>query len=200
MSLELIDSLDWKNILAGAFISSIAALIVWFIKGLYEYYVAAKDLPYPIWGYWFSAEYDIKSNVSDFERNYYLKVKIKRRLYKKVKVVALESLDISPNKVETQWIAKANIVQSDTLVGTWRSTVKNTNRHGTATIKFLDYGRAVGYYTGSAQYPVYGYWIMSKDFNDLKNICTAVLKETNFKNIDVSKFVIEYPAPITKIE
>ncbi|NOZ62592.1 MAG: hypothetical protein GXO74_13055, partial [Calditrichaeota bacterium] len=125
MSLEILNSLDWKNLIAGSFISSIVALLVWIIKGLYEYYVSANDLPYPIWGSWFSAEYDVKSNVSDFERNYYLKVKIRRRLYKKVKIVALESVDIDPHKVETKWVVKAKIVQGDTLVGTWRSIVKN---------------------------------------------------------------------------
>jgi hypothetical protein len=193
---NLINSFDWKNIFAGAVISSITALLVWFIKGLYEYYISAKDLPYSIWGYWFSAEYDIKSNVPDTERNYYLKVKIKRRLYRRVIIVALESLDSNPAKVETKWIVRAKIVQGDVLIGTWRSTVKNTNRYGTAIIKFIDYGRATGYWTGYGQYPIYGYWIMSKDFTDLKNISTSVLQDTKFKSIDVSKYVAEYPAPI----
>lgn len=175
-------------------------MVVWFLKGLYEYYVAAKDLPYPIWGYWFSAEYDIKSDVADFERNYYLKVKIKRRLYRKLKIVALESVESKKEQVETKWIVKAKIVQGDVLVGTWRSTIKNTNRHGTAILKFLDYGRATGYWTGSGPYPVYGYWIMARDFNDLRNISTSVIKDIGFKSLNVSKFVAEYPAPLRDIK
>jgi len=197
---DLISTLDWKNIIAGAVISSISAMVVWFLKGLYEYYVAAKDLPYPIWGYWFSAEYDIKSDVADFERNYYLKVKIKRRLYRKLKIVALESVESKKEQVETKWIVKAKIVQGDVLVGTWRSTIKNTNRHGTAILKFLDYGRATGYWTGSGPYPVYGYWIMARDFNDLRNISTSVIKDIGFKSLNVSKFVAEYPAPLRDIK
>ena len=193
---ELINIFDWKNIIAGAVISSVSALIVWFVKGLYEYYISAKDLPYPIWGEWYSAEYDIKSNIPDLARNYYLKVKVKRRLYRKVKIVACESIDVKKGQVETKWIARAKIVQGDLLVGTWRSTIKNTNRHGTAIIKFLDYGRASGYWTGSGPYPVYGYWIMAKDFIDLKNISESVINEMSFKTINVSKFVAEFPAPI----
>ena len=198
MSWELLNNIDWKNLLPAVIISSIFAFIFWFIKGLYEYYVSAKDLPYPIWGIWYSAEYDVKSNVEDDDRNYYLKVKVKRRLYKKVKIVAIETLEPDPNKVETKWIVKANIVKGDTLVGTWRSKVKNTNRHGIAMIKFLDYGRATGYWVGAGEYPVYGYWIMSRNYPDLKSVSTSILIETNFKSIDVSKSVIEYPAPTTK--
>lgn len=196
---ELIKTLDWENIIAGAVISSVAALIVWFIKGLYEYYISAKDLPYPIWGQWFSAEYDTKSNIPDTERNYYLRVKIKRRLYRKVKIIAYESLEVKNEQVETKWIVKAKIVQGDVLVGTWRSTIKNTNRYGTVIIKFLDYGRATGYWTGSAPYPVYGYWIMARDFTDLKSISTSVIKETAFKTFNVSKYVAEFPAPLKNI-
>jgi hypothetical protein len=134
------------------------------------------------------------------KRNYYLKVKIKRRLNKKVKIVALESLENSPNKVEIKWIVNAKIVQGDTLVGTWRSVVKDTNRYGTAIIKFLDHGRATGYWTGTGQYPVYGYWIMSRKFDDLKKLSTAVIEKTEFKSIDVSKYVIEYPTPVKNIK
>lgn len=192
MLVTSIASLDWINLIAGALLSLVSALIAWFIKGLYEYYISAKDLPYPIWGFWYSAEYDSKSEIPDLERNYYLKINIKRRLYRKVKIEVVEDMNDGGLKVETKWVVKAKIVQGDVLIGTWKSTVKNTNRYGTIILKFLDSGRATGYYTGTSKYPVYGYWIITRDFEDLKEICTELLKETHFKNIDVSQFVSKY--------
>lgn len=197
--------LDWPNLIGGAVLAFLVSVITWLATGIYGYFVTAKDLPYRIWGRWYSAEFDLKSSTSgegtDSERsgnNTFLCVRIEPRLGRTVVVRALKPIASLPHAVPTKWVVRARLVQGDTLVGTWRSTIKNTNRHGTAILKFLDYGRAVGYWTGLAGegLPVYGYWIMSRDDKDIEMLARTALADAEFRLIDIASVVNKIPPPM----
>ncbi len=194
-------NLDWPNLLAGVVLALVSGAIVSLARGLYGFYVIARDLPYPIWGTWFSAEFDQKGglpsgkhNLELSGRNTFLKIKIKRRFGKKVVIEALGPVDDSPQEVPTKWVVHGHIVKGDTMVGLWRSTVKHTSRHGTAIIKFIDHGRALGYWTGSGEtgYPMYGYWIITRTKDDVVTMANTLLSLTQFTTLDINSFVIQY--------
>jgi len=203
-----IQQIDWPNLIGGAALALLVSVITWLARGVYAYYVAAKDLPYRIWGRWYSAEFDPKSSTpgggTGSERsgnNTFLCVRIEPRLGRAVVVRALKPIAGLPHGVPTKWVVRAHLVQGDTLVGTWRSTIKNTNRHGTAILKFLDYGRAVGYWTGLVgdDLPVYGYWIMSRDDKDIELLASTVLADTEFRIIDIGSVVKKIPPPVSNL-
>lgn len=189
--------LDWPNLIGGAAVASCASLLVWLVRGTYEIHVSARDLSYPIRGSWYSAEFDPKSEKPGFGyqldgMNTFLDVKISVRLGGGVVIKAKGSSKDSAALIETRWKVIGRIVRGDTLEGTWRSTVKQTNRHGTATLKFIDRGRAVGFWTGLAgsDNPLYGYWIMSRDRAETKRIADEVLSRTGFRTFDVTSLVL----------
>lgn len=194
---DLASRLDWPNLLAGALLGAATSTVAWVVVRLYEYRLAGKGLPYPIWGRWYSAEYDIKADSPRLARNTFLEVRVRPGLRDQVVVTALRPLDHDPDRAETKWQGRGAIVQGDTLVGRWRSTVPNTNRHGTALLKFIDFGRAVGYWTGYGHQgnPGYGYWIMARDQHDLRELAAAVLRDTTFDWTDVVGFVLRQPPP-----
>ncbi len=177
-------------------LSTVVGFVTWYVKGLWSTYVVSKDLPYRISGRWYSAEYDEKGGEP---RNTILEVKIRRRPRGRVVVEVKKALKPEPS-VETVWKVIATLVQGDSIVGTWKSTVDYTSRHGVAMLKFIDNGRAIGYWVGPAgpDHPVYGYWVMSRDEDDLKQLATHVLHDTKFKSIDVARYVIESPQPKQK--
>jgi len=195
--LEVLQALDWANILGGAAVSAVVGLATWMGKGLWATYVASQDLPYRISGRWYSAEYDEKGSPPHDQRNTFLEVRVARRLHGKIVIKALRSVNASSDLVQTRWKVRSRLVQGDTIVGTWRSTVKFTSRHGVAMLKFIDHGRAVGYWAGPAglDYPAYGYWIMAKSEADLRRVATSALRETNFECVDVAGFVVSFPPP-----
>jgi len=195
---------DWPNLLAGAAIAFVASLFAWLVKGLYGYYIIARDLPYKIWGIWFSAEFDpkgfIQADLKIKGGNTFLKVRVEPRLGRKIVVRALGPVENLTQIFATKWTVHSRLIKGDTIVGTWRSTVKYTKRYGTAIIKFIDNGRAVGYWTGlgTTDEPLYGYWIMSRDIVDIKRLASEVHTKTNFEVINVSSFVINYHPPISQ--
>lgn len=113
---------------------------------------------------------------------------------RKIIIEAESPLEDLPQKIPTKWIGHGHLVQGDTFVGIWRSTIKHTSRHGTAIIKFLDHGRALGFWTGSSEtgYPIYGYWIISRTKEDAENIAKTMLTKTNFKTLDLASYAIQY--------
>ena len=201
---EFLASVDWPNLLAGAIVTLGCGGISWLISVLYGRYVSARDLPYKIWGPWFSAEFDPKTTeqtqgneIQMAGHNTFLRVRVRRRLGRGVVIKALGPVAELPHDVPTRWIVRGQLVHGDTLVGTWRSTVPDTNRHGTAMLKFLDHGRAVGYWTGPARdgHPIHGYWIMCRQLEDLKGLANESLTRTQFKIIDVASFIKQCPPP-----
>jgi hypothetical protein len=197
----IITNLDWPNLIAGAVLAVFSGIIISLARGLYGYYIIARDLPYPIWGTWFSAEFDQKGtslggkhNIERRGRNTFLAIEIKRRLGRKVLIKAMGPIDNAPQEIPTKWVVEGRIVKGDTVVGIWRSTIKHTSRHGTAIIKFLDHGRALGYWTGSGEagYPMYGYWIISRNKEDAIHIASNLLSVSEFKTLDLASYAVQY--------
>ena len=193
----ILGGLDWPNLIGGALFGAILGLVVWFLTHVYESWIVSKDIPYRISGTWFSAEYELKGELPREDRNTITKVKVRRCLGGKFRIKVLTRYPDASLKPETSWKFIGKLVHGDTLLGTWKSTLKNTKRYGSAIIKFLDYGRAVGYWNGLAgkEYPAYGYLMMSRDEDDLRVISSAVLKETTFEVFDVVGFLLNMPPP-----
>jgi hypothetical protein len=181
-------NLDWPNLLAGLILSAISGVLVLIVKSGYQYFKSARDLP-NISGTWYSAEYDVKGHLPHHERNAFLEVRIVRRPNGDVRVRTVATMD--DKKYPTSWVVEGKTVR-DTLIGEWKSTEKHSKRYGVAMLKFLDYGRAVGYWVGLSgyDYPVYGYWILSRDKADLETVASAVLVDNKFEAIDVSYIVM----------
>jgi hypothetical protein len=181
-------NLDWPNLLAGLALSAIAGAIALIFKSGYQYFKSARDLP-KITGTWYSAEYDVKGRLPHDERNAFLEVNISRKLNGGVKVSTVKIID--KKKYPTSWRVEGKTT-GDILMGEWKSTEKNSKRYGVAMLKFIDYGRAVGYWVGLSgyDYPVYGYWILSRDKNDLEKVANTVLIDNKFESIDVSYIVM----------
>jgi hypothetical protein len=186
---------DWLGAMIGASLGALASLllgfIVWFVRGIFEYKKASTDLKMQIKGNWYSAEFDPKGNVNHEERNTYLKIKLKRKWGNQVIIKSLKKETLSTTKMyETGWIVKGKLV-GETLIGEWYSSVKDSRRFGTVFLKFLEHGRAVGYWVGysGVTRPVYGYLILSRNLEDLKKISEKVLIEYDFRITDVSHIV-----------
>lgn len=201
---ELFQNLDWPNLVFGAILSTIISGLILLGHELYGRYIISRDLPYSIWGIWYSAEFDPKGiapngklNIDYKGHNTFLRVRVKRRFGRKVLIKVLGPFEEIPPIVPTKWEVSAKVVQGDTLVGTWRSTVPQTNRHGTAILRFLDFGRAAGYWTGSGPLhnPLYGYWVMCRRKDEVKKISKSFLHNTDFLAKDIASFVALYPPP-----
>ncbi|MEI6846513.1 MAG: hypothetical protein WCK32_00510 [Chlorobiaceae bacterium] len=167
-------TLDWPNLIAGGIVGALIAPLPAILVRL-GYMMIGKGASSFITGEWFSAEYDLKSTDTT-KRNTILKVRVKRRLDGKVVVEALDGLVYANPKRPTQWKV-LGVVRNEVLVGTWRSTTPHSTRHGSVLLKFYDDGRAFGYYLGVSDVPVCGYWLMSREEADLRELAEAVEKE-----------------------
>ena len=118
---------------------------------------------------------------------------MKPSLLGRVKVQSVEQLNPEEKPVETGWIVEGRI-RNGVLIGEWRTTVKGTVRFGSAMLRFLDNGRAVGYWIGVRGFdpPLYGYWIMSKDYDDLKSIISGAVPPGTFEIVDVARRVADF--------
>ena len=174
-------NIDWSNLILGGIVGAVLAPIPAIIIRL-GFAAFGKGPSNSILGEWISAEYDSKSPDAE-QRNTILRVRVKRRLDGKITVEALEGLVHANPKRPTSWRV-VGVIEKDVLVGTWRSTVAHSTRHGTVLLKFCDDGRAIGYYLGVAEAcPVYGYWLMSRDENDLRQLAEAVLKRFRWNDL-----------------
>jgi hypothetical protein len=187
--------LDWPNLIAGAALGA----VVWLLTRAYETLVASKDLPYAISGTWYSAEYDPKvlldpnnSTKDPPDPNTFTEVKVRRLLGARFSIRVVKQLGDSGSRPATAWKFSGDLIYGDTLVGTWKSIVKDTKRYGAAMLKFIDKGRAVGYWIGPAgtDYPVYGYWVMSRNHDDVKKLANSILQNSGFQFFDVAGYVL----------
>lgn len=191
--MTLISSIDWPNVFAGALVAGALGAIGFCIKSIILHYSAKRSIVRYGQGEWFSAEYDPKGNVPREHRTTYLRVVMEPTWRGRVRIRSIEQLRQHPSKVETGWIAEARI-ENGSLLGEWRTTVKGTVRFGCAMIRFLDNGRAVGYWIGTrgSDPLMYGYWIMSKSEDDLRAVIAGAVPPGSFKMIDVGRRVADF--------
>ncbi len=191
--MDLVTKIDWINLISGIILTGIISGITYFVKKIVERNKVTSNLNQKIEGIWFSAEYDHKGDKQREERNTILEVVVKRASIGNSVTIKSNIIDQSNKNIiaQTGWRISGKM-KGDTLMCEWFSTIKDTNRYGVAFLKFIDSGRAVGYWVGysGVTRPMYGYWIMSKDKNDLELMSTTVLKEYSFKAYDVA-FLIE---------
>ena len=111
----------------------------------------------------------------------------------RIRIRSTEQLNPKQKAIETGWIAEGRIANGS-LIGEWRTTVKGTVRFGTAMLRFLDNGRAVGYWIGVRGFdpPLYGYWIMSRDLDDLRALVAGAVPPGSFEMIDVGRRVADF--------
>lgn len=195
MSFEFFQKIDWPNVLMGSLLPILGTFLVWLIGGLKEYNKISKALGTNIKGEWFSAEFDYKHPA----RHALLKVQIKRKIGNKVIIRSLGSINSAKSspKNATAWEVEGKII-GETIIGEWDTTLKNTRRYGAVIIKFLDKGRAVGYWIGygGAAWPRYGYWLMNRDPGELKKMNELVLSDYDFKAYDVANLIENFDSII----
>ena len=191
--IQILQTIDWPDVIAGALVAALVGGVGFSVKLLIKYHLARRSILRYGKGTWYSAEYDPKGNVPKGRRVTYLKVSMKPSFLGRVKVQSVEQLNPEEKPVETGWIAEGRI-RNGVLIGEWRTTVKGTVRFGSAMLRFLDNGRAVGYWIGVRGFdpPLYGYWIMSKDYDDLKSIVSGAVPPGAFEMVDVARRVADF--------
>ena len=181
-------NLDWTTLIVGGFIGGLIGLALMplpkIVSATYKRMTGVKPT-FSITGTWYSAEYDIKSADPE-QMNTILKVELKRSLTGRITIRPSQVLQLANKKRPTSWIAHGEMYGT-VLVGTWVSTVPNSNRHGSALLAFYDDGRGIGYYLGYADVPVYGYWLLCRDESDVRALSNEVMKK--FKWNDLKKIV-----------
>lgn len=189
----LLKMIDWPNVVAGAAVAGVLGVIGFGMKSLIQYTAGKRLILRYGKGVWFSAEYDPKGNVPKEHRATYLRVMMEPTWRGGVRVRSVDQLNPEQKAVDTGWIAQGRI-ENGSLIAEWRSTVKGTVRFGTAMLRFLDNGRAVGYWIGIRGFdpPLYGYWIMSRDFDDLENIIAKAVPPGAFDTVDVGRRVADF--------
>jgi len=154
-----------------------------------EYNDATKNLSLDIEGKWYSAEFDLKHGIKREDwGNAILAIEILRKnCGNEIEIVTGEQLNNSVR--ETAWSAKGKVITENTLVLDWQQQhkINNSIRYGSCFMQFIENGRGIGYWIGYASnkswLPVYGYWILSKDKNDLTELAELALNEFEFVNV-----------------
>lgn len=189
----MIASVNWPQAVAAFALASVGGVLVWIIKGLWNYRRSLRTCPWASSGVWYSAEFDSKGDQPHKNRTTFLEVKLTRTLSRGVTIKVLKSLNVPEKSYATGWIIRGHF-KGDCFLGEWETTIHKTKRFGVAMLKFLDNRRAVGYWVGLSgfDHPVYGYWILSQDLTELKAICERVLIEHRFTMVDVGHIVANY--------
>lgn len=175
---------DWPNLIAGGIIGLLLIPVPQLMITILKRATVIKPT-FSITGTWYSAEYDVKSSNPN-QKNTILKVDLKKSLLGHITVHGSESIHLANEKRPTSWVVQGEM-HGNVLVGKWVSTAPNSNRHGSVLMAFYDDGRGIGYYLGYTDVPVYGYWLLSRDEDDLKDLSAKVMRE--FKWSDLKKIV-----------
>lgn len=172
----------------------IAALIsgvFYLTKQISAYRKATKNLGTIITGEWYSAELDFKQEALE---NAYMKVAIKRkRLGNQITIRTISQVNKNKIRYQTSWMVNSKAMPDSTLIGEFIGTNEHSVGYGTVFLRFIGNGRAVGYWVGysgkiSGQ-PMYGYWILSRDEDDLKQISEFALSKFQYLNV---KYLVEH--------
>ena len=191
--LQALHSIDWPNVLTATILAALVAATGYCCKAIINYSIARRSLIQYGRGIWFSAEYDPKGSVPKSQRVTYLRVEAEPLFRGAIRIRSLEQLNSEAKSIETAWILEGRIEQG-VLIGEWRTSVKGTVRFGTAILRFLDNGRAVGYWIGVRGFdpPVYGFWILSRNLDDLREIVRGAVPPGTFDMIDVGRRVADF--------
>lgn len=177
-------NLDWPNLIAGGIVGLLLIPIPQLTVALFRQVTGVKP-SFSITGIWYSAEYDVKSSIPQ-QRNTILKVHLRQSLLGRITIHGEDTIQLANKNRPTSWVVQGEM-QGNVLIGKWVSTTPNSNRHGVVLMVFYDDGRGIGYYLGYTDIPVYGYWLLSRDENDLKLLSAEVVKK--FKWSDLKKIV-----------
>lgn len=185
--------INWPEVVTGALLGVLGSLLVWLVKAAHQHYRTSRSLPWARSGIWFSAEFDTKGDVPQNERTTFMRVRMSRTLTGDIRIRCIEPVNDPPKSLSTSWIIEGH-VQGDCFLGEWQTLLPGTKRFGVAMLKFLDNSRAVGYWVGLSGYdhPVYGYWLLGKDLDDLKALAEEVLVGHKFTMCDVGYIVSNF--------
>ena len=152
-----------------------------------EYEEATKNLKIEIEGKWYSAEFDLKHGLKKKDwANAILEIEIKREKSGN-EIEIITGTQLIDSKRETGWIANGKVVTENTLSLDWKGTIEGSTRYGNCFMQFLDFGRAIGYWIGYASsedgLPVYGYWILSRNEDEVKELAKLALDKFHFINV-----------------
>lgn len=188
---SILDKVDWPNILVGVLIPILLSFLYNSIKLFVQHRKASSDLKTKIQGIWYSAEFDHKNSDPIEARNTYLKVKLKRKFGNRVVIEAIGSEDSDFDKAyPTGWVVEGKLVGTN-LMCEWYSTIPGTIRYGNAFLEFLDNGITVGYWIGVSLFPrpMYGYWIMARDLDEVKRLSKTALLDYDFHAYDIAYLI-----------
>ena len=140
---------DWPTAIVSVVGGILATGVGLLLRGLYLRYVLKSELLDKIHGTWYCAEFDPKGvrqpnkpHMAGEPSN--KKVKITRTLRGMFRIKMPEPTG-EGSKV-TQWVADCKTKSENTLVGMWKSELKDTGLHGALLLKFMEGGYAVGYW------------------------------------------------------
>jgi len=183
-------NLDLLDLVIGISLALLSG-ISYLIKQKSEYNKASKFINFDMNGLWYSAELDFKQKKLG---NAFLKVELKRKkLGNRIKIKPREQ--VNDNKVEylSSWHFDGRISPDNTVIGEYVGLNNHSLGQGAGFLQFIGHGRAVGYWVGySGKYsgqPMYGYWILSRNEVDVKEMADFVL--TKFQYFDI-KFLVEH--------
>jgi hypothetical protein len=177
-------NLDWPNLIAGGLLglllTPLPGIVIAAVKRM-----TRVNPTFSITGTWYSAEYDIKSSDPD-QKNTLLKVELKRSLTGRITIRPSQVLQLANENRPTSWLVQGEM-NGTVLVGSWVSTVPNSNRHGVVLLAFYDDGRGIGYCLGYADAPACGYWLLCRNEPEIRALSSEVMKK--FKWNDLKKIV-----------
>ena len=164
--------------------------IYFFVTKRSEFLKASRNLSTDVTGDWFSAESDFKHGRLD---NALTKIRISRKYFgNRIFIKVVEQLDKDKIIYETSWRVIGKIYPDATVLGDFVGENNHSLGHGVVFLKFIGKGRAIGYWVGYSGWiagqPMYGYWILSRDEKDLRNIAGLALSKFQYMNI---KYLIE---------
>ncbi len=177
-------TLDWPNLIGGGVLGLLLTPVPRIVIAAIKRMTRVKPT-FSVTGTWYSAEYDIKSADPD-QKNTILKVELKRSLTGRITIRPSQALQLANEKRPTSWLVHGEI-HGTVLVGTWVSTIPDSNRHGAVLLAFYDDGRGIGYYLGYSDVPVYGYWLLSRNESEIRTLANKVMQK--FKWNDLKKIV-----------
>lgn len=126
-------------------------------------------------GVWYSCWSSVSLEKPEFDK---FTIKKKRGLY---------IFDLSSDDKEYLWSAHFRLVEHR-LIGSWVFEDKDGyESSGSAYIRLTGYSTHIGLWVGDAEAHSisYGYWIISKDQNELMNVNQFLQEQLRFKSYDI---------------